>query len=427
MNNVKRVFEALKKQEQWRKRECINLIASENVMSPCATRAYASDFMHRYAEGLPGKRYYQGTKYFDELEQASFDLMKEVYGSRHADTRPVSGTGANLAVYTALVKPGDNFMSPGVPAGGHISSELFGSAGVRGLNVDHFEYDFENMQIDVDKSIEKMKAFKPKLVCLGASMFTLPHPVKEVAKAAQDLGTVLWFDGAHVAGLIAGGEFQQPLQEGASLMTMSTHKTLPGPQGGAIVSNQDDETWKKIQKAVFPGTVSNHHLHKTAALVVTLLEFKEFGKKYAEQTVRNAQALAKALDLKGFNVLWKKQGFTKSHQVVVDVVPQGGGKAAAQRLEEANIILNMNMLPYDQVNKAMNPSGIRMGVQEMTFCGMKEDEMRKLAEIMEGLLLKGRAPQAVKFDVEELRKDFKEPVYCYTGTEAKDLLEGLRP
>lgn len=408
------IVKITEEENKWRGSECVNLIASENAMSPLARRVYASEFMHRYAEGLPHQRFYQGTKYVDDVEDACIELMKQAYGCSKADVRPTGGAVANMAVLAALANPGDSTITPGVPAGVHISQEYFGCAGIRGLNVQHAAFDFETLSIDVDKTKKIIEEAKPKIICFGASLFTFPHPVGEFRALADSIGARIWYDAAHVAGLIAGGLFQKPFDEGADVVTMSTHKTLPGPQGGAIVSNTSDEQmWRRIQSKVFPGLVSNHHLHKLPALAITLLEMREFGRAYAAQTVKNAQCLAQALHERGFDVLWERQGFTQSHQIVADVTKLGGGARVAEALEQANVIVNKNLLPYDDVKKSANPSGVRLGVQEMTRYGMREAEMEQIAGFIERVAVRNELPERVRDDVVAFRSGFLGMQYCF--------------
>jgi glycine hydroxymethyltransferase len=246
----------------------------------------------------------------------------------------------------------------------------------------------------------------------GASVFPFPHPVKELAEVGKEVGAKVVYDGAHVLGLIAGGKFQDPLREGADVITASTHKTFPGPQGGIILASTDEETWKHIQNKIFPGLVSNHHLHRLPAMVITLLEMEKFGPEYASQIIKNAKALGKALDGNGFTVLGGDKGYTESHQLVADVRNQNGGKWVAEALEKANIILNKNLMPWDDVNNPGNPSGIRIGTQEMTRFGMKEKDMETLAELMKKVCIDKEDPEKVKNDVIDFRKNFTEVKYC---------------
>lgn len=408
-----------RKQHEWRETECINLIASENAMSPLARKAYDNAFMHRYAEGLPHKRYYQGVKYIDELEEKTTELAKKIFGCPQADLRPISGAMANLCVFGALCQPHDPIIVPSVPMGAHITHQKFGCAGMLGLDIHEYVFDYDSMSLDITKTEEKIKMLKPKLMTLGASVFTFPHPVKEVSRLAHDIGAKLMYDGAHVFGFIAAKRFQDPFAEGADLITASTHKTFPGPQGGIVLGNTDEETWKKVQRKIFPALVSNHHLHRLPAMYVTLLEMQEFGAAYADQIIKNAQHLGKALHSKGFDVLWKDRGFTQSHQLAIDVSKIGGGKFVAEELEKANLIVNKNLLPTDDTKKSQDPSGIRLGVQEMTHFGMKEAEMAQIAELFERILMKKENPEKIKDEVTAVRKRFLEVQYCFKVLSAK--------
>lgn len=404
---------------RWRRYETINLIASENAMSPLAEAAYLSDMMHRYAEGKPFKRYYQGTRYVDEIEVRAANLMGELLGGAHVDPRPISGTIANAAVFRTLVPCGGKAVIAPVQAGAHVSHTKFGTLGA--LCIEHIEmpYDAQNMNVDVDKAVKLIESVKPSLVVLGGSVYLFPHPVKELAEVAHSVGARLHYDAAHVLGLIVGKRWRNPLDHGADIVTSSTHKTFPGPQGG-IIASRDEELMKKVAVAVFPYFVSNHHLHRLPALAVTAIEMKYFGEAYADQVVRNARALAEALAAEGFKVLGEHLGYTRSHQVVLDVRPQGGGAKAAVLLEQANIIVNKNLLPYDPPDAIKDPSGLRLGVQEMTRFGMKESDMSVIAEFMKQVLIEKRDPREVARKVTEYRKDFVEVKYTFDVNPIED-------
>lgn len=397
----------------WR-HKCINLIASENVMSPTAERLFSSDFMHRYAEGDPFKRYYQGTEYIDKIETLATDLMKKLFKAKNADVRPTSGTLANLALYTAVCKPGDTMLSNGTSEGGHISHDKIGAAGVRGLTTIH--YPSNNWEIDIDATRKLAKEHKPKLILVGNSMYLFPTPLKEMREIADEHEAVLAYDGAHVLGLIAGGQFQDPLREGADVVTSSTHKTFPGPQGGLVLCN-DDLVFKKMRRALFPGLVCNHHLHRLPSLALTALEMMEFGERYAKRTVENAQALAQALHEQGINVVAEDLGFTKSHQVVFETRELGDSAELAVNLEKANIVLNKNLLPGETVKNSQHPGGMRVGVQEMTRFGMGKSEMKDIAGFMKRILVKKEDPMAVAKDVIEFRKGYQNISYCFDDKE----------
>ena len=418
-----KVFHLIEEHQKWFD-SSLPMIASENVTSYAVREALICDFEHRYAEGWVGERVYAGCKFIDQVETIAMELAKEIFRAKHADVRPISGVVANLAIYTAFTKPGDVIMALPITKGGHISmGPLYGSKGtriggtagaVRGLDVKYIAFNDEEMNIDVDKTIKRMEKYKPKLIMFGASEILFPQPIKEIAEVAHSMGAVVNYDAAHLAGLIAAGRFQDPLREGADTMSMSTHKTLPGPQHGMIVTN-DDEKFELIKQACFPGLLSNHHLGAVAALAVALAEIKEFGKEYADQVIRNAKALAQALYDTGLNVLGADKGFTECHQVLVDVAEIGGGLWAEKALEEANIIVNRNLLPWD-IKRGRNfrdPGGIRIGTLEITRLGMKEGEMEEIAKFYKRVLLDKEDPKIVAKEVKKFRERFKHIHYCF--------------
>ncbi|RLF87819.1 serine hydroxymethyltransferase [Thermococci archaeon] len=409
-----KVLEFVEMHEKWRA-STINLIASENVTSPSVTRAVASGFMHKYAEGWPRQRYYQGCKYIDEVELIGVDLFCKLFKSDFADLRPISGTNANQAAFFGLTNAGDKAIVLHTSHGGHISHMPFGAAGMRGLEVHTWPFDNEEFNIDVDKAAQMIREVEPKIIVFGGSLFPFPHPVKELAPVAKEVGAYVVYDAAHVLGLIAGGKFQDPLREGADVVTSSTHKTFPGPQGGAILYKDLGEDTAKLQWAIFPGVLSNHHLHHMAGKVITAAEMLEFGKAYAEQIVKNAKTLAEALAEEGFKVIGEDKGFTESHQVIVDVseLHEAGGGWAAPLLEEAGIILNKNLLPWDPLEKVNTPSGLRIGVQEMTRVGMMEDDMKEIARFMRRVLLDREDPKKVEKEVFEFRRQFQKVYYSF--------------
>jgi len=403
----------------------IPLIASENIPSPAVREAIMSDFGNRYAEGWPGDRVYAGCIYIDQVEIICNDLAKKVFRSEFADCRATSGVVANLAIYAAFSNPGDYMMAASIPSGGHIShgkKEHSGTAGlVHGLNIEHYPFSKEEMTIDVDATKRKIEEMihdgkAPKIGMFGGSLFLFPHPVKELSNFMHDHGMYINYDGAHVAGLIAGGEFQDPLKEGADSMTMSSHKTLWGPQGGIIVSFEKHAD--VIKKAIFPGNTSSHHLHHVAGKAIALAESLEFGKDYAKQVIKNAKALAEALVGYGFGVLGEKRGYTASHQIAVDVSKFGDGGSVEKNLEMANIILNRQLLPGDikAGRHYMHPGGVRIGVPETTRLGMKQSEMKEIAHFIKRVVVDLQDPRIVAKDVADFRKQFQKVQYAFDNT-----------
>jgi len=415
------VFSALKKHHAWFENS-IPLIASENVPSPAVREAMASDFANRYAEGWPGERVYAGCTYIDEVEILCTGLAKKLYKAEFVDVRPISGVVANLAVYSAFTEPGDLMIAPSIPAGGHIShgkKERFGTAGlVHGLDVEFFPFDAQEMTIDVDKTKKKIAELKkdkrlPKMAMFGASLFLFPHPVKELAGFLASHNMHVNYDAAHVAGLIAGGRFQDPLREGADTVTMSTHKTLFGPQGGIILGTEQNA--EVIKKSVFPGLTSSHHIHLVAAKAVAFAEALQFGKKYADQLIRNARALAEALSAAGFSVLGEKRNFTESHQIAVDVWDYADGGAIEGELEQANIIVNRQLIPGDikAGRDYHHPGGIRLGVSEITRLGMKESEMVEIASFIKKVVMDKKNPARVRSEIRSFRTEFQRVHYAF--------------
>jgi glycine hydroxymethyltransferase len=412
-----KIKDITKEHHQWMKNS-LNLIASENITSKAVREAMASDLSHRYAEGLPGKRFYEGCTYIDEIEEETIALSKKLFGAEHVNVQPTSGVVANLASFFAVAKPGERIMALEVPKGGHISHAGVSAAGIRGLKVSTIPFDSDTMCIDIDAMQKKILEKKPKAIVLGGSLFLFPHPVKEAVETAQEIGAKVIYDGAHVLGLIAGNQFQDPVKEGADIITGSTHKTFPGPQGGIILCKED--LHKKIDNSVFPGVVSNHHLHHVAGLGIATAEMLEFGEAYSKQTIKNAQALAQALHELGFNVLCEDQGFTESHQVVMDVKELGDVAKMAKTLQNNNIILNKNLLPWDDVNESDDPSGIRMGTQELTHRGFKENDMKDVANFIKQVLMDNKD---VTDDVTEFMQDFTKVHYTFEdGNEGYDYI-----
>ena len=416
-----KIFTSLEKHHEWFENS-IPLIASENIPSPAVREAVMSDFGNRYAEGWPGERVYAGCTYIDEVEIQCMELAQKLFDAEFADVRSVSGVVANLAIYSAYSNPGDVMIASSIPAGGHIShgkKEHSGTAGlVHGLDIEFFAFDPEEMTLDVDKTKAKVEDLKsqgklPKIAMFGGSVFLFPHPVKELAEFLKGHGMHINYDAAHVAGLIAGGKFQDPLREGTDTMTMSTHKTLFGPQGGLVLGSEEHA--EPIKKAMFPGLTSSHHIHHMGAKAVAFAEALEFGKDYAEQKIKNAKALASELNNVGFKVLGEKRGYTESHQTVVNVLDYGDGGTIEADLEKANIIVNRQLIPGDLKagRHYMHPGGIRLGTSEITRLGMKESEMKEIASLLKQVVVDKKDAGEIAAHVKEFKTDFKKTQYCF--------------
>ena len=423
------IEDLLQRQNTWRQTQTINLIASENTPSDAVRRVQNSDFMGRYAEGHPNEgeqinRYYQGTQYIDQIERMARQELLELFGARQADVRPISGNAANTAIALSVLRGGDTVVANSTDAGGHISHGAVGVFGRRiqnrgqvlkagtanSIHLHFLPLTDDRYHVDAQQTIQLIDQLSPQLVIMGKSLFLFPEPVAEVAAFCKTRDIPLLYDGAHVLGLIAGGQFQSPLQEGATWMTGSTHKTFPGPQRGVILSNLDDpdalkKYWLAADRGVFPGSSSNHHLNTLPALLVATREMKVYGRAYAAQIVRNAQALGRSLDTLGTPVEAREFGYTRSHMIAVNVAQWGGGVEVAKRLEANDIIVNHNMLPGDADPR--NPAGLRIGVPEMTRYGMDEAAMGELAQLMHDAI----RGQRVLTQVHALRVRYAEMQY----------------
>ena len=397
----------------------LGMIASENIVSPMVQKVITSDLHGRYAEGMPGKRYYQGCGGFDDIESLGIDLAQKVFDCRFANIQSISGTVSNIGALKALAKPGDRITAVSTADGGHISHARMGAVGLRGLDLTTYPWDEDRMEPDVDAACAMIREVEPTLALVGQSVFLFPTPLREMADAAHEVGASVMYDGAHVLGLIAGGQFQDPLKEGADVMTGSSHKTFPGPQGGLLLSDSDDPKFhRRLNSAIFPGVCSSYHLHHVAGKVIALAEFAEYGAAYAKDIVANGKAFGAAMAAAGFDVLAEGRGYTASHQILTrhGEKDSGAGAKAAALLEEAGIITNMNMLPGD--TKAMTPSGLRLGVQELTRVGMDTTQMEEVASLYARVLIKGEDAAAVKRDVTALKSEFQTIRYCFNDEQA---------
>ncbi len=424
--NRQRVLDNFVRHNKWRRDECLNMIASECTLSPLASRMLDSDMEGRYNEHTGDRVNYEGTQYSYEIEELCNEIIRKRFITRFADTRPTSGSLANLIVFNALLDPGDVIMSVDPADGGHFANTRKGMAGVRGLTDVSFAFDTTEMNIDVERSIDIIKRAKPKMAVFGSSNFLFPHPVKEIREEFRDMRIV--YDSAHVFGLVYSNAFQQPFEEGADLLTSSTNKTFQGPQGGIIVGNYklDNSDWEKIQKSIYPGVMGSTRMSRLHALAITALEMDQFGELYADKTVKNAQALGRQMFGMGFRVLCPHKGFTESHQILIDVSQHGGGDFVAGEMAKANVICNKTALPWDDENTAkFRPSGIRIGVQELTRIGMKEQDMQTVAELFKRIILDKESVDRVRLDVKETKGMFNKILFCYNPVKAIKELEDM--
>ncbi len=408
------VLAAVARNEEWRGRRCINLLAPEAPPSPTVRALLSSEVGTRAAEGHIGavNRWFAGTRYIDEIEALCVELLKKVFRARYADHRLVASMIGNMAVYTALTEPGDVIMSISQPFGGHSSNRIDGPAGIRDLRIVDIPFDPVELEVDLEMFRKVAPLVRPKLVALGVSMALFPYPVRAMHESVAEWRGRIFFDGAHQLGLIAAGQYQDPLREGAAVMTGSAGKTFSGPQSGIIVWD-DPELTVPITHAIFPMLAATHQVNRVAALAVSAAEMLAFGDVYMAQIVRNAKALGAALDRRGIPMLGAHKGYTATQQVIADVRQFGGGLEVAQHLEQGNIITNKNLIPSDRAEDWDRPSGLRIGTIEVTRLGMREKEMETIADFIARILVEKVAPEDVGKDVIEFRQVYQTLYYCF--------------
>lgn len=388
-------------------RDCFNLNPATNVMNPRAEAALSRKLGSRPSLGYPGDKYEMGLEAIEEIEVIAAELAAEVFGARYAEIRVGSGALANLYGFMALTKPGDTIIAPPVSIGGHVTHHAAGCAGLYGLETLDAPVDAINYSIDIPGLRALALQHRPKLITVGGSLNLFPHPVREVRAVADEVGAAVLFDAAHQCGMIAGGSFPNPLAEGAHLMTMSTYKSLGGPAGGLIVTN-DAAIAQRLDAIAYPGLTANFDAAKSAALAITLLDWREFGAAYAATMVATAKALASALAAEGFAVYGAEQGFTRSHQFALDAVPFGGGQAASKKLRRAGFLACGIGLPGKTIEGDMN--GLRIGTPELVRWGMRVEDMPQLASLIaEGL--RSNDPETVAPRTAQLRRLFQELHY----------------
>ena len=408
------VLTAVQRNEEWRGKRCLNLLAPEAPTSPSVRRLLASEIGTRAAEGHIGRvnRWFAGTQYIDEVESLCVELLKRAFRCSYADHRLMGSMLGNMTVFHALTRPGDTIMAAPQPFGGHSSNRLDGPAGTRGLKIIDIPFDNRDLDVDLDAFAAIARKERPKLVALGLSMTLFPLPVREMSDILAEWGGKLYFDGAHQAGLIAGGQFQDPLAEGAVVLTGSAGKTFSGPQSGMILWNDPDLT-EPLTEAIFPVLVATHQVNRVAALAVSAAEMLEYGNVFMARIVNNSQALARELEGRGIPILGAHRGYSQTHQVIANVKQFGGGLDVAALLAEANIVTNKNLIPEDGPEDWDRPSGLRVGTIEITRLGLTENDMGTIADFFERVLIKQESPDAVARDVESFRQPLQKFYYNF--------------
>ena len=382
--------------------ECFNLNPATNAMNPRAEALLASGIGSRPSLGYPGDKYEMGLEAIEEIEVIAAELAAEVFGAAHAEIRVPSGALANLYAFMATCRPGDTIIAPPASIGGHVTHHAAGCAGLYGLRIVDAPVQGDGYSVDPCALRTLARAERPRLLTLGASLNLHEHPVREVRAIADEVGAHLLFDAAHQCGIIAGGAWKNPLDEGAHLMTMSTYKSLGGPAGGLIVTNEADLA-QRLDAIAFPGMTANFDAGRAAALAVTLCDWKTHGRAYAAQMVATAQALAAALEAEGLPV-FKTQGVaTRSHQFAVEAAGFGGGQAASKQLRRAGFLACGIGLPVAPMRGDMN--GLRIGTPELVRWGMTPDHAPRMAALI-ARALRANDPAALLPEVSAWRQSF---------------------
>ncbi len=402
----------LVQEEAVRQDRCIRLIPSENYASRAVMEATGTVLTNKYSEGYPGKRYYEGQQLIDRIEALAIDRAKVLFGVEHVNVQPYSGSPANQAVYLALLKPGETVMGLSLPFGGHLTHGW--KVNFSGITYRAVQYEVDPVthRVDLDKVRELALKERPKLIFTGGTAYPRLWDFAGFARIAKEIGAVLVADIAHIAGLVVGGAHPTPVGH-ASIVTTTTHKTLRGPRGGMILSTAEHA--QVLDRAVFPGLQGGPHNHTTAGLAVALKEAAapEF-KTYAHQIVKNAKALADELLAKGFRLI---SGGTENHLILIDTTVAAGdrpsinGKPAAKALDKAGLECNYNTVPFDP-RKPFDPSGVRIGTPSVTSRGMKEREMKKIADWMQRALMHANDDAQlarIRAEVAEVTESFPPP------------------
>src|SRR2546423_5542411 len=398
--------------EARRQYEKIRMIASENYVSTAVLEATGSVLTNKYSEGYPGRRYYEGQQFVDQIESLTIERARRLFGVDHANVQPYSGSPANLAVYLAFLQPGETVMGMALPMGGHLTHGWSVSATGKWFRSVRYDVGRESGRVDFDQVRDLARAERPKVIFCGGTAIPRTIDFPAFAEIAREVGAGPVADIAHIAGLIAGGAHPSPVGY-ADVITTTTHKTLRGPRGAMIMSTEEHA--KAIDKAVFPGLQGGPHNHTTAGIAVALHEAAQpTFRDYAQQIVRNAQALAAALVERGFDLV---SGGTDNHLILVDLASKGiAGKPAAQALDRAGIELNYNTVPYDP-RKPFDPSGIRLGTPALTTRGLTEEQMPQVAAWMDDAITAAlkddeAAIEAIAGEVRSLLSGYPMPGYA---------------
>ena len=376
---AKRIALLAEQNREIHERDCFNLNPATNVMSPRAEAILASGLGTRPSLGYPGDKYEMGLEAIEEIEVIAAELCAQVFDAAYAEIRVPSGAIGNLYGFMATCAPGDTIIAPPGSIGGHVTHHAAGCAGLYGLKTVPAPIDADGYTLDIDALRKLAHEVQPKLITVGASLNLFEHPVADVRAIADEVGAKVFFDAAHQCGIIAGRAWRNPLAEGAHMMSMSTYKSLGGPPGGLIVTN-DAEIAERLDAIAFPGMTANFDAAKSASLALTMVDWLDQGTAYAAEMIALAQALAAALDQEGLPVFAKSQGYTRSHQFAVEAAGFGGGQAASKTLRKAGFLACGIGLPIAEVPGDMN--GLRIGTPELVRWGVGVEHANELARLI---------------------------------------------
>lgn len=382
--------------------DCFNLNPATNVMNPRAEALLSSGIGTRPSLGYPGDKYEMGLEAIEQIEVICAELCAEVFQAKYAEIRVPSGAIANLFAYMALCQPGDDIIVPPASIGGHVTHHQAGCAGLFGLNIHHAPVLADGYTVDVDGLAKLAQQVRPKLITIGGSLNLEPHPVQQIAEIAKSIGAKTLFDAAHQCGIIAGCAWDNPLSQGADIMTMSTYKSLGGPPAGLIVTN-DAHIAETLDHIAFPGMTANFDVAKSAALAIAMLDWRDHGQVYAKAMVDTAQALAAEMQNLGMPVFETAKGPTSSHQFAICAAGYGGGQAASKTLRQAGFLACGIGLPIETVEGDMN--GLRIGTPELVRWGMTPEHMPRLAQLINDAL-RANDPTGMAADVAKWRSEF---------------------
>ncbi len=383
-------------------RECFNLNPATNVMNPKAEALLASGIGSRPSLGYPGDKYEMGLEAIEEIEIISAELCAEIFNARFAEIRVASGAMANLYGFMATCKPGDTIIAPPATIGGHVTHHAAGCAGLYGLRTIPAPVHADGYTVDIDALRDLARREKPVLITVGGSLNLFEHPVQDVRAIADEVGAKVMFDAAHQCGIIAGKAWRDPLADGAHFMTMSTYKSLGGPAGGLIVTN-DPDIAQSLDAIAFPGMTANFDAAKSAALAVTMLDWRDHGKAYAAQMIDVSMKLAEALHGLGLPVFAAEQGFTRSHQFAIEAARFGGGQAISQAIRKAGFLACGIGLPLPEIAGDMN--GLRIGTPELVRWGVGPEHVERLATLI-AFAIRSDRPETLLAETSAFRQEF---------------------